>query len=509
MPPMANATVEKMEVDEPKNAEVKPAPEVVKDPTTVALETLKEHCALLDKGETHLISRVIQVLGKTRKMLNNEVLHRTISQQPSANPHFAENLNKHVPFNAPPAPAQLIPVPMETNQSKPSKSPRKSLKPTNSSPESDNYLQLLVLMYLVDKKNYKESIDVASSIIKSVEQHDRRSLDPIAAKAFFYLCLVHERLDSFKSLQNYLNAKLRSATLRRFPESQAVLIYSLLRCYLINRQYHSAAGLVSKVSFPEGANNNDLARYMYYQGRIKALQLDYTEASGYFLQAQRKAPQEGAIGFKQTVQKWIIVINLLQGEIPDRHVFRQPIFRKCLAPYLELTHAVRLGDIAKFNSVLQQFSNNFESDDTLTLIVRLRQNVIKTAIKQISVAYSRIYIKDIAKKLLMDNEIETEYIVAKAIADGAIDAVITCDTKDGVRYMQSSETADVYRTTEPQTHFDSRIKYCLELHNQAVKALRYPPKNKVEVESIEQQREREQQELEFAKELAEEDEDDF
>lgn len=37
------------------------------------------------------------------------------------------------------------------------------------------------------------------------------------------------------------------------------------------------------------------------------------------------------------VQKWIVVISLLQGEIPERSVFRVPIHRKTLAPYLELT----------------------------------------------------------------------------------------------------------------------------------------------------------------------------
>lgn len=106
--------------------------------------------------------------------------------------------------------------------------------------------------------------------------------------------------------------------------------------------------------------------------------------------------------------------------------------------------------------------------------------------------------------------------------------------------MQSKETEDVYRTTEPQTHFDARIRlmflpnlnvvvnlllstvfvtsilfscesnsivcffvvnillwhcrYCLELHNQAVKALRYPANtNKTKVETIEEQCAREQQ----------------
>lgn len=63
------------------------------------------------------------------------------------------------------------------------------------------------------------------------------------------------------------------------------------------------------------------------------------------------------------------------------------------------TLAVRLGDIALFNKVLEKYSDVFEEDETLTLIVRLRQNVIRTAIRQISLAYSRITIKDIAKKL--------------------------------------------------------------------------------------------------------------
>ena len=36
-------------------------------------------------------------------------------------------------------------------------------------------------------------------------------------------------------------------------------------------------------------------------GRIKAVQLEYTEAHKNLLQAIRKAPQHTAVGFKQTV----------------------------------------------------------------------------------------------------------------------------------------------------------------------------------------------------------------
>jgi 26S proteasome regulatory subunit N3 len=98
-----------------------------------------------------------------------------------------------------------------------------------------------------------------------------------------------------------LNSRLRTATLRREYDSQAVLINCLLRSYLLSKQYNAAAKLVTKVTFPENANNNEWARYFYYQGRIKAMQLDYTAAARYLLQAMRKAPQDSAIGFKQNV----------------------------------------------------------------------------------------------------------------------------------------------------------------------------------------------------------------
>ncbi|KIH54301.1 hypothetical protein ANCDUO_15552 [Ancylostoma duodenale] len=255
-------------------------------------------------------------------------------------------------------------APASTTGSSTVKSPRPARKTATPSPESELYIHLLVLLYLVDQNKLDDAKKCAEMLISRADSVDKRSLDPLVAKGIFYLALIYERQHKLHELGCFLNSRLRTATLRRQRESQAVLIYTLLRCYLINKQFQSAAKLVSKVTFPEGANNNDLARFLYYQGRIKALQLDYTAAAGYFLQykmcsyllqAMRKAPQEAAIGFKQNVQKWVIVIGLLQGEIPERSIFRQPIYRKCLLPYLELTQAVRLGDLAKFNGVVKHY----------------------------------------------------------------------------------------------------------------------------------------------------------
>jgi 26S proteasome regulatory subunit N3 len=78
------------------------------------------------------------------------------------------------------------------------------------------------------------------------------------------------------------------------------------------------------------------------------------------LQAIRKAPQHTAVGFKQTVQKLLVTVELLMGDIPERHIFRQSTMRHALAPYFQMTQAVRLGDIHRFNQVLENYGKTFQ-----------------------------------------------------------------------------------------------------------------------------------------------------
>lgn len=145
----------------------------------------------------------------------------------------------------------------------------------------------------------------------------------------------------------------------------------------------------------------------------------------------------------------------------------------------------------------------------------------------------------------------------QAIKDGVIEATIHHEE----RYLEMKETADVYSTAEPQHQFHSRIGFCMEISKQAMKAMRFPPQSfnenletaevrgkqgwlggpedlfwvgpsplpymgilvlscigaetcwtfrirKSPGSAFQDKREREQQELEFAKEMAEE-EDDF
>lgn len=58
-----------------------------------------------------------------------------------------------------------------------------------------------------------------------------------------------------------------------------------------------------------------------------------------------------------------------------------------------------------------------------------------------------------------------------ALSDGGIEAVL--DHEQG--FMQSRGSADTYSTDEPQSAFHARIAFCLDIHNDAVKAMRFEP----------------------------------
>lgn len=129
-----------------------------------------------------------------------------------------------------------------------------------------------------------------------------------------------------------------------------------------------------------------------------------------------------------------------------------------------------MGDLEAYNQSVAKHSAAFTRDGTLTLVTRLRHNVIKTGLRKINIAYSRIGFDDICQKLRLDSAQDAEYIVAKAIKDGVIEARIN----HGERYVESKAQVNIYSTSEPYEQFHKRIEFCLNIRNDAVKAMRFP-----------------------------------
>ncbi|PRQ69784.1 26S proteasome non-ATPase regulatory subunit 3 [Rhodotorula toruloides] len=361
-------------------------------------------------------------------------------------------------------------------------------------PEGDAFVCLLVVISLLDQKKYEEGKALATNCLEFFGQLNRRTLDQLLSKFFFYWVRLHEVSgDDTGALRPTLLAAHRTASLRHDTDLQATLLPLLLRNYLEHGLYEQADKLVSKTQFPEGsAQNSQLARWYYYLGRIRAIQLNYTAAHTSLEQAIRRAPSDlrAAPGFFQHAYKLHVLVTLLMGDIPERKIFREVVLKKALRPYLEITQAVRVGDIQAFNAALSQHTAVFTADRTLSLVHRLRHNVIKTALRTISLAYSRISLRDISTKLALDSEEDAEYIVAKAIRDGVVVAKV--DHEKGE--MTSRETGDVYSTGEPMREFDRRIGFLLDLYNQSVKSMRYPMNaHSKELASAKEARERERE----------------
>eukprot|EP01147_Barroeca_monosierra_P005672 gene5672-7245_t len=363
----------------------------------------------------------------------------------------------------------LLEAPKEMDTSEDQNSPDKALV-KDGHHEVGMYLRLLVALYFLRENNLEQMKTVCDQLVNAANDSDRREASPLFSRIFYFYSRAYELLGQSWDTKSHLHKSLRVHTLRQNASAQAVLINSLLRLYLNMDLIDQAELLVSKVTFPETAPNTETARYLYYLGRIKAVQLEYSEADHCLLQASRKAPRS-AIGFNQHVHKLHVIVKMLLGEIPEREIFRDPHLQKPLLPYFKLTQAVRQGEVGTFARVVSEHSSKFQEDKTYKLILRLRQSVIKAGVKTVSLGYSRISLIDLAAKLGIDSPIDAEYIVAKAIKDGVIDATIN----HRAGYVTSKEVVDIYSTNEPQEAFHKRISFCLKLHDDSVKAMRYPP----------------------------------
>ena len=106
--------------------------------------------------------------------------------------------------------------------------------------------------------------------------------------------------------------------------------------------------ILRNVGINIGIYLSQFCRYLFYLGKIRTIQLEYTDAKESLLQAARKAPV-AARGFRIQCNKWAVIVRLLLGEIPERTVFMQKGMKKALAPYFELTNV----------SILQKHPDSF------------------------------------------------------------------------------------------------------------------------------------------------------
>lgn len=298
------------------------------------------------------------------------------------------------------------------------------------------------------------------------------SLFPLLARLYRYRSLLADSDPTFSvDLRHDMAHAHGTACMRRDVDTQATLLNCMLHDLLNASQIEQAQKLLSNSTFPDSASNNQLCRYLYHSGRIQALRLEYTSAFSNLSQILRKAPTNTGLGFRISAQRLLVVVQLLMGEIPERHIFFTKGMVSELKPYLDIAHAVRRGDLAIFTKVVGDHAARLQQDGTYTLISRLAHVVVKAGLRKLHISYSRISLQDIADRLGLPSATSAEFVVAKAVRDGVLEATIYHEEA----YVQSHDLVDVYSTKEPAEAFHRRIAYCLTTHNDAVRGMRYPP----------------------------------
>lgn len=450
--------------DEKKDDKDKKDKEVPKDPKTLLIESIVSNFQIMlsavNSSDLRVLGRLIRNLASLRRTMRGDVLAAFLEAVIDA-----KNPCKQLFLSS----ISGITMSDDTVKATDLKLPKDMKK---AEPEAESFLCLLALVFLIDSKEHDKALECVNALILRLKTYNRRSLDQLNARAYFYYARVYEFKGRSAEIRTELLSAYRTACLHHDMMGQATILNLCIRNYLSSNLVEQAWKLVSKTSFPESRPNAQYARYLYYIGRIKAIQLEYSDAHSKLMQAIRKAPQSPkvALGFKLSAHKLAIIVELLMGGIPERTTFTQPELREGLIPYYGITQAVRSGDLKAFGDEMVKNEALFKSDKTFTLINRLRYNVIKSGLRNINISYSRISLQDICTKLGLETPQDAAQVVAKAVVDGVIEATINHEGQ----YLQSNPRVNLYSSSEPQKSLHKRVAFCLQLHNDAIKAMAYP-----------------------------------
>ena len=166
-------------------------PEKLKlDADVLAVQEIREHVKQIEKAitskEPRFILRVLRSLPNTRRKVNPGVL-RSLANQ--IYPAGAERITI----------LQFV-EPLEKDKSEP-EVPRARAATKSPIPEVDVYYHLLALVRLLDNNQLETAAVCSEALMAKIVAQNRRTLDLIAAKCYFYHSRVAEltkRLDSIR-----------------------------------------------------------------------------------------------------------------------------------------------------------------------------------------------------------------------------------------------------------------------------------------------------------------------
>lgn len=276
------------------------------------------------------------------------------------------------------------------------------------------------------------------------------------------------------------NAEIRTTLLQRLSHAQQTLDHALigktalqiLRFYIKDGHFSQANSFIQNTAFPQAdqVDSQTFGYLTYYIALVKTVFLEYDDALD-LLNLVARGHEEQITPFHIHVFHLYVVVSLLIGSIPDRGIFSLPLVTNNMNPvYLELTQAVRRGEVAEYNRIITNQANidSFVSDNTYNLILRLPPTIVRAGLKRAISVYSTITLAKLGEVVHIPAA-DVHSIVAKAIADGVIKAYI-----DDNNVVHSENVVPNYSSTQPQVELAQRISTVINLKQQCQQSLRYP-----------------------------------
>jgi 26S proteasome regulatory subunit N3 len=187
----ANKEIKDVEMEVVKSPE-----EEQKELLNLLLADIKQNVINLEKAvdniETRFITRVLRTFPNIRRRLTDVAL--------------AKIINIHVPQDDPSKAVLLKYIGKETESMELDQESNDKNQSKTYLPEVETYLCLLVLIYLHDKKEYEKGAELSSNYIERIISFNRRTMDMLAAKFYFYYSRFFELTNRLSSIRTTLLA---------------------------------------------------------------------------------------------------------------------------------------------------------------------------------------------------------------------------------------------------------------------------------------------------------------
>lgn len=299
----------------------------------------------------------------------------------------------------------------------------------------------------------------------------RLYLVPLSGYLFAKFLLAVERTGGFEAAKPRVYDWLTQFQGGSFEQLFATAYVFLLRNLLRADQLREAAQLLKNCRFPEHIGHSLLAKFLLYKATYLSRIGHVAQAANFVTEALRKAPdgrsRRGLGGFKLRARKLKLVLQLIMNE-PPTHTWLN--YARIPPHYMSLVHAVNLGNHDEFERLMREHSADFARDGMLGLLAKMRSVVMKNALKKMSLAYSRISVADVLRRVGAENDphFDLQAFLTKSRADLPD---FTVDHKNAC--LEFTRLGDTYGGLQTRESLVKRLRHLQGLEEQVTKGLRY------------------------------------